>query len=91
MTSASLLWWLIAYDRPDEIHSNFHILGGSRMAMIRRVLSPQESLFEINPILPLYRYRSIPGGNASWDLCYGLVGTDSTGDRTKVKLFWMSL
>jgi hypothetical protein len=91
MTSASLLWWLIAYDRPDREHSNFHILGGSKMAMVRRVASPTESVFELNPIIPLYRYRSIPGGNMSWDFGYGLVGADSTRDRTRVTLFWVSL
>ena len=91
MTSASLLWWLIAYDRPDEAHSNFHALGGSRMAMIRRVTSPEASIFEINPILPGFRYRSEVGGSNSWDLFYGLVGTDSTRERTRVKLFWVTL
>jgi hypothetical protein len=91
MTSASLLWWLIAYDRPDREHSSFHILGGSKMAMVRRIASPQESLFEINPILPLYQYRSVSGGGASWDVGHGLVGSDSTGDRTRVKLLWVSL
>lgn len=91
ITSASLLWWLIAYDRPDREHSNFHILGGSKMAIVRRVASPNESVFELNPIIPLYRYRSIPGGNTSWDLCYGLVGADWTRDRTRVTLLWVSL
>ena len=91
MTSASLMWWLIAYDRPDEAHSNFHVLGGSRMAMIRRTTSPEASIFEFNPILPGFRYRSGTGGGSSWDLFYGLVGTDSTGERTRARLFWMTL
>ncbi len=91
MTSASLLWWLIAYERPDETHSNLHMLGGSRMAMIRRVASPETSIFEFNPILPGFRYRSETGGGSSWDLFYGLVGTDSTGERTRAKLFWVTL
>jgi hypothetical protein len=91
MTSASLLWWLVAYDRPDETHSNFHALGGSGMAMIRRVTSPETSIFEINPILPGFRYRSETGGGSSWDLFYGLVGTDSTGEKTRAKLFWVTL
>jgi hypothetical protein len=91
ITSASLLWWLVDYDRPDREHSRFHVFGGSKMAMVRRVVSPHESAFELNPVIPLYRYRSIPGGNTSWDLCYGLVGADSTGDRTRVTLLWVSL
>ncbi len=91
LTSASLLWWLIAYDRPDEAHSNFHALGGSRMAMIQRVTSPEASILEFNPILPGFRYRSEMGGGSSWDLFYGLVGSDSTGERTRTKLFWVTL
>lgn len=91
LTSASLLWWLIAYDRPDEAHSNFHALGGSRMAMIRRVTSPEASIFEFNPILPGFRYRSETGSGSSWDLFYGLVGTDSAGEKTRVTLFWVPL
>ncbi|MDX2253125.1 MAG: hypothetical protein NW202_12625 [Nitrospira sp.] len=91
LTSASLLWWLIAYNRPDEAHSNFHALGGSRMAMIRRVTSPEASILEFNPILPGFRYRSETGSGSSWDLFYGLVGSDSTGEKTRVTLFWVSL
>jgi hypothetical protein len=91
LTSASLFWWLIAYDRPDEAHSNFHALGGSRMALIRRVTSPEASIFEFNPILPGYRYRSETGGGSSWDLFYGLVGTDSTREKIRVTLFWVPL
>ena len=91
LTSASLLWWLFAYDRPDQAHSNFHVLGGSRMALIRRVTSPETSSFEFNPILPGFRYQSEPGGGSSWDLFYGLVGTDSTGEKTRAKLFWVTL
>lgn len=89
MTSASLLWWLIAYDRPDEAHSNFHIMGGSGMAMIRRVISPEAFVFEINPVFPFYRYRSEPEGGTSWDFLYGLVGAESSHERTRLKLLWV--
>ncbi|MBH0177971.1 MAG: hypothetical protein HP491_08930 [Nitrospira sp.] len=89
MTSASLLWWLVAYDRSDEAHSNFHIMGGSKMAMIRRVISPETSIFEINPVFPFYRYRSETEGGTSWDFLYGLVGAESTRERTRVKLLWV--
>lgn len=91
VTSASLLWWLISYDHPHTDHFSYHVFGGSKMAMIRRVISPHESLLEINPVLPLYRYRSAPNGDTSWDLCYGLIGMDSTQERTRLKLFWVSL
>ncbi|MBH0196357.1 MAG: hypothetical protein HP494_12380 [Nitrospira sp.] len=89
MTSASLLWWLVTYDRPDENHSNFHIMGGSRMAIVRRVISPETSIFEINPVFPFYRYRSETEGGTSWDFLYGLVGAESTRERTRVKLLWV--
>ena len=91
LTSASLLWWLIAYDRPDESSSNFHVLGGSKMAILRHVVSSETSTFEFNPILPCFRYRSETGRGNSWDLFHGLVGTDSIGEKTRVKLFWMTL
>lgn len=89
ITSASLLWWLIAYDRPDEAHSNFHIMGGSGMAMIRRVISPEAFVFEINPVFPFYRYRSETEGGTSWDFLYGLVGAESSHERTRLKLLWV--
>jgi len=65
VTSASLLWWLISYDHPDEALFSDQVFGGTKMAMIRRVVSPDESLFEINPVFPLYRYRSSPDGATS--------------------------
>lgn len=91
VTSASLLWWLISYDHPDTDHFSYYVFGGSKMAMVRRIISPHESLLEINPVLPLYRYRSTPKGNTSWDLCYGLIGMDSTEGRTNLKLLGVSL
>ncbi|MBI3356188.1 MAG: hypothetical protein HY038_05360 [Nitrospirae bacterium] len=89
MTSASLLWWLASYDRPDQTHSNFHFFGSSKMTMVRRVRSPTESTFELNPVFPLYRYRNETGRGNSWDLLGGLMGIDSTKDRSRVKLFWL--
>lgn len=91
VTSASLLWWLISYDHPDEALFSYQVFGSTKMAMIRRVVSPDESLFEINPVFPLYRYRSSPDGATSWDFFYGLIGMDSTREETRVKLLWMSL
>lgn len=89
VTSASLLWWLASYDHPNANHSAFHVFGGSQMAMIRRVTSPERSIFEINPVFPFYRYRSEPDRGTSWDFLYGFVGAESTHEKTKLKLLWM--
>ena len=91
VTSASVLWWLASYERPDETHTQFHLLGGSKMAMLRRTTSPTESIFEINPVIPLYRYRHGTDGGTSWDLFYGLIGMESTQERIGAKLFWITL
>ena len=91
VTSASVLWWLASYDHPDTDHSDFHFLGASKMALVRRMTSPRESVFEFNPIIPLYRYRHETERGTSWDLFGGLVGMDATNERTRMKLFWLSL
>ena len=91
VTSASLLWWLISYDHPDTDHFSYYVFGGSNMAMVRRVVSSQESIFEINPILPVYRYRTLTPGRTFWDFGYGLLGMDSTQERTTLKVLWVSL
>jgi hypothetical protein len=89
VTSASLLWWLVSYDRPDQAHLDFHFLGVSRMALVRRVMTPAESTFELNPVIPLFRYGNETGRENSWDLLGGLMGIDSTKDRSLLKLFWL--
>lgn len=91
VTSVSLLWWLASYEHPDTDHSNFHFLGGSKMALVRRTTSPRESVFEFNPIIPLYRYRHETERGTSWDLFGGLVGMDRAKEQTRMKLFWLSL
>lgn len=91
VTSASLLWWLASYEHPDTDHSNFHFLGVSKMALVRRMTSPRESVFEFNPIIPLYRYRHETEKGTSWDLFGGLVGMDKAKEQTRMKLFWLSL
>ncbi len=88
MTSASLLWWLVAYERPDSDHTNFHLLGVGKMALVRRTTSPHESVFELNPVFPLYRYRNEVGRGSAWDLLGGLVGFDSTDERSRLRLLW---
>jgi hypothetical protein len=91
ITSASLLWWLVSYEHPDTDHSDFHFLGASKMALVRRMTSPSESVFEFNPIIPLYRYRHGTEKETSWDLFGGLVGMDTAKEQTRIKLFWLSL
>ena len=91
VTSASVLWWLASYEHPDADHSNFHILGGSKMALVSRITSPSESAFEFNPIIPLYRYRHETERGTSWDLFGGLVGTYTAEQQTRLKAFWLSL
>lgn len=89
LTSASLLWWLVSYDRPDQTHSDFHFLGASNMALARWMTASTESTFELNPVIPLYRYRSETDRGVSWDLFGGFIGIDSNKDRSRVKLFWI--
>jgi len=91
VTSASLLWWLVSYEHPDADHSDFHFLGASKMALVRRMSSPRESVLEFNPIIPLYRYRHETERGTSWDLFGGLVGIDRAKEQTRMKLFWLSL
>jgi hypothetical protein len=88
VTSASLLWWLASYEHPEADHSAFYLLGGSKMAMVRRMTSPRESVFEFNPVLPLYRYQHETEQGTSWDLFGGLVGIDSSKEQSRVKLLW---
>ncbi len=49
-------------------HSYFHCLGASKLALVRRMTSPKESVFEFNPIIPLYQYRHETERGTSWDL-----------------------
>lgn len=91
VTSASILWWLVSYEHPDADHSAFYFLGASKMALVRRMISPRESVFEFNPIIPLYQYRHETERGTSWDLFGGLVGMDRAKEQTRMKLFWLSL
>lgn len=91
VTSASLLWWLASYERSDAEHADFHLLGGPTMALVRRVVSPRESVFELNPVIPLYRYRHEADGDSSWDILGGVLGMETTPQETRFELFWMSL
>jgi len=60
------------------------------MAVVRRMTSPRESVFEFSPIIPLYRYRHETERETSWDFFGGLVEEmDSAKGQTRVKLFWL--
>ena len=61
------------------------------MALVWRMTSPRVSVFEFNPIIPLYRYRHETERGTSWDLFGGLVGIESANEQTRMKLFWLSL
>ena len=89
--SASVLWWLASYEHPHTDHPDFHFVETSKIALIRRMTSPRESVFKINPIIPPYRYRHKQEGGTSWDLFGGLVGMDKAKEQTRKKLFWLSL
>ena len=59
------------------------------MALVRRMASPGESVLELNPVLPLYRYQHETERETSWDLFAGLVGIDATREQSRVKLLWL--
>ena len=86
-----VLCWLVSYEHSDADHSYFHFLGAAKKALVRRMTSARESVFEFNPIIPLYRYRYETEKGTSWDLFGGLVGMDTAKEQTRMKLFWLSL
>jgi len=81
----------LIHEHPDADHSDFHFVGASKEALGRRMTSPRGSVFEFNPIIPLYRYRHETERGTSWDLFGGLVGMDTAKRQTRIKLFRMSL
>jgi hypothetical protein len=87
-TETGILWWLVHYERPDDGHRDFHILGGSAMAVFRHRVTPERSSVEFNPILPFY-YREVTPTAARWTLFGGLIGhtTPVTGPGTW-QWFW---
>ncbi len=88
-TEASLLWWLVNYERPDDAHHEFRILGGSAMAVFRRQVTPERSVVEFNPILPLYYQRREPAGT-TWNVFGGLVGREVGADgRERMRWLWV--
>jgi hypothetical protein len=60
-------------------------------SLVWRITSPRESVFEFNPIIPLYRYRHETERGTSWDLFGGMVGMDRAKEQTRMKHFWLSL
>jgi hypothetical protein len=86
---ASILWWLVNYERPDDAHREFRILGGSAMAVFRRQITPERSVIEFNPILPLYYRKQEPIG-ATWSILGGLLGRDVGADgRKRMRWLWV--
>jgi len=89
-TEASLLWWLFSYSRPDSENREVSILGIPPAAVVLSSVTPQRTLFEFNPILPLYRYESEKDKGVSWTIFGGLLGSEVTDENErKLRLFWM--
>jgi hypothetical protein len=89
-TEASLLWWLFRYTRPSSESREFSILGIPPAAVVLSSVTPQRTLFEFNPIIPLYRYESEKGKGVSWTILGGLLGSEVTEEKVrKLRLFWM--
>jgi hypothetical protein len=87
-TEASVLWWLVNYERPDEETKEWHLLGGSAMAVVSGSTSPKRSTFEFNPILPLYSYEKEKGKGVEWAFLGGLVGVQRS-DEGERKMQWL--
>ncbi|MCG3110209.1 MAG: hypothetical protein MCM46_00170 [Candidatus Manganitrophus sp. SB1] len=87
-TEASVLWWLVNYERSDEETQEWHLLGGSAMAVVSRSVSPERSTFEFNPILPLYSYEKERGKGVEWTFLGGLVGVERSDEGAR-KMRWL--
>jgi hypothetical protein len=82
----STLWWLVDYERPDDDHREFHILGGTRMALVSRTVAPERSTFEFSPVIPVFRYESEHGRMTEFNMLGFGVCTEE--GRKKVRAFW---
>ncbi len=90
ITEASLLWWLFRYTSPSSESREVSILGIPPAAVILSSVTPQRTLFEFNPILPLYHYESEKDKGVSWTILGGLLGSEVTDKKErKLRLFWM--
>lgn len=88
-TEWSALWWLANYRKPTSDSYEFRLFGGSKMALLRRTVSPERSTFEFNPVLPLYAQSTEPGKGTSWKFGHGLVGVEADEQgQTRWQLFW---
>jgi len=89
LTEFSILWWLVRYERPDEGHKEFQVLGGSAIALLRWKVTPELTRFEFNPLIPFYAYDSVQGRGTKWSFLGGLIGRETHEDgTTKMKWFW---
>lgn len=91
-TEWSVLWWLAHYEEPTSESYEFRLFSSSKMAVLRRAVSPDRSSFDFSPVLPLYSYSAERGKGESWNFFDGLVGTETEDQgRTQLRLFWIRI
>ncbi len=91
-TEWSALWWLAHYEKPTSESYEFRLFGASKMAVLRRAVSPERSSFDLNPVLPLFSYSAEQGKGISWNLFGGLVGAETEDQgQTRLRLFWIRI
>lgn len=86
----NVLWWLFQYERSEDGGKALRLLGGSAMAVIRREVAPERSVFEFNPVLPFFSYEREEGKGSRWNILGGLVGReiDDKGER-RTRWLWI--
>jgi len=88
-TEISMLWWLFNYRSPTKDEWEYWVLGHPPIALYMRTVSPQNTLVEVNPIIPGWRREYVEGVGTSWALFGGLIGMDAQPDGThKLRLLW---
>ncbi len=91
-TEWNALWWLAHYEQPTDESYEFRLFGGSKMALLRRAVSPERSSFDLNPVLPLFSYSAEHGKGISWNVFGGLVGAETEDQgQTRLRLFWFTI
>jgi hypothetical protein len=88
-TETSFLWWLFDYRSPKKEEWEYWVIGHPPIAMYMRIVSPQKTLVEVNPLIPGWRREYVEGVGTSWALFGGLIGMDAKPDGThKLRLLW---
>jgi hypothetical protein len=91
-TEWNALWWLAHYEQPTDESYEFRLFGSSKMALLRRAVSPERSSFDLNPVLPLFSYSAEHGKGISWNVFGGLVGAETEDQgQTRLRLFWFTI